>query len=128
VGNPVLSKSQESAQFLAFNVNAIAAPPPATCEVPNAPFICWSSAGNDVFRGPGINDWDMSLFKNMRFGERWRGQLRVEAYNVWNHTQFTTVNTAATFSATGAQTTANLGQYSAAANPRQLQLATRITF
>jgi hypothetical protein len=128
VGNPTQSKSQDAATFTAFNVNAIAAPPPATCEAPNAPFICWGNAGKDVFRGPGINNWDMSLFKNMRFGEKWRGQLRLEAYNIWNHAQFTTVNTAATFSATGVQTTGNFGQYSAAGNPRQLQLAARITF
>ena len=40
----------------------------------------------------------MSLFKNMLFGERWRGQFRIEAYNALNHTQFTTVNTSATYS------------------------------
>ena len=43
VGNPILSKSQEAAQFLAFNPNAIAAPPYAACEVPNPAFICWGS-------------------------------------------------------------------------------------
>jgi hypothetical protein len=64
----------------------------------------------------------------MLFGERWRAQLRVEAYNALNHTQFTTVNTSATYSAAGVQTNGLFGQYTAAANPRQLQLALRITF
>ena len=128
VGNPIESKSQEAATFTAFNVSAIAPPPYAACEVPNPPFICWGNASKDVFRGPGINNWDMSLFKNLNFGERWHAQIRVEAYNVWNHTQFTTVNTSATFSTAGVQTNAALGQYTAAANPRQLQLAARITF
>jgi hypothetical protein len=128
VGNPILSKSQEAAQFSAFNTSAIAPPPYAACEVPNPPTICWGNASKDVFRGPGINNWDLSLFKNMRFGERWRAQLRMEAYNVWNHTQFTTVNTSATFTTAGAQTNGLFGQYTAAANPRQLQLALRVTF
>jgi hypothetical protein len=71
----------------------------------------------------------MSLFKNFRFSERWRGQLRVEAYNVWNHTQFTTVNTAAVFNTNGTlNNVGTFGAYSAAANPRQLQLAARVTF
>src|SRR5262249_24840517 len=97
IGNPVLPKDQRSINA-AFNVNAFAAPTPAMCETANPPFACWGNEGKYAFRGPGINNWDMSLFKNMLFGERWRAQLRVEAYNAFNHTQFTTVNTSATFS------------------------------
>ena len=96
--------------------------------MPNQPAICQGNAPKDVFRGPGINNWDMSLFKNIPVTERWTAQLRVEAYNVFNHTQFTTVNTAAQFSATGAQTNALFGTYTAAANPRQLQIALRVMF
>jgi hypothetical protein len=65
----------------------------------------------------------------MPFGEgRIRAQLRLEAYNLFNHTQFTTVNTSATFNASGAQTNGLFGQYTAAANGRQLQLALRVMF
>ena len=128
VGNPILSKSEESAQFKAFNPNAFAAPPIASCETATPSFLCWGNANKYVFRGPGINNWDMSLFKNFRLTERWRGQLRMEAYNIWNHTQFTTVNTSATFTTAGVQTNAAFGNYTAAANPRQLQLAARIMF
>jgi hypothetical protein len=71
---------------------------------------------------------DLSLFKNILLGERWRAQFRVEAYNALNHTQFTTINTSATYSTAGVQTNALFGQYTAAANPRQLQLALRLTF
>jgi hypothetical protein len=127
VGNPVLPKNQRTFSQ-AFNTSAIASPPIAACEVANPAFICWGNAGKDVFRGPGINNWDMSLFKNMPFSERWSAQLRVEAYNVFNHTQFTTVNNTATFNAAGQQTDGTFGQYTAAANPRQLQLALRIMF
>jgi hypothetical protein len=114
----------------AFNTASIIAPPPSLCETGNPPFICWGNAAKYVFRGPGINDWDMSVFKNMPFFEgRLRAQLRMEAYNIFNHTQFTTVDTAATFNpTTGAQTNGTFGQYTAAANPRQLQLALRLSF
>jgi hypothetical protein len=128
LGNPILPKDQRSVAA-AFNTAAIGPPPVAACQVPNPPFICWGNAPKDVFRGPGINNWDTSLFKNMPFGEgRIRAQLRLEAYNLFNHTQFTTVNTSATFNASGAQTNGLFGQYTAAANGRQLQLALRVMF
>ena len=128
-GNAVLPKSQRSINE-AFNTAAFIPPSPAMCEVANPPFICWGNAGKVAFRGPGINNWDTSLFKNMPFQEgRVNAQLRVEAYNVFNHTQFTSVNTSATFNpATGVQTAGTFGQYTAAANPRQLQLALRVMF
>jgi hypothetical protein len=98
------------------------------CTNANPSFLCWGNANKDVFRGPGINNFDMSLFKNMPFSERWHAQLRLETYNTLNHTQFTTVNTSATYSAAGVQTNGTFGQYTAAANARNLQLALRITF
>jgi hypothetical protein len=126
VGDP---NHSDHSTLAAFNVNAIAAPPIAACQVPNPPFSCWGTAPRNLFHGPGINSWDTSLFKNMLFWhERLRAQFRVEAYNVFNHTQFTTVNTAAVFNSSGQQTAGTFGQYTAAANPRQLQLALRLMF
>ena len=129
VGNPILPKDQRNINQ-AFNTAAIAPPPVAACEVGHPAFICWGNANKAVFRGPGLNNWDMSLFKNMPFKEgRVRAQLRVEAYNLFNHTQFSGVGTSATFNpTTGAQTNGTFGQYTSATNPRQLQLALRLTF
>jgi len=81
-----------------------------------------------VFRGPGTNNWDLSLFKNIPIREKVRFQLRVEAYNAFNHTQFSDVNTAAKFDLQGNQVSQNFGQLSAAASARVMQLATRISF
>ncbi len=125
VGSP---NANVPAGLFAFNPAAFAPPGYQACEVPNPSFSCWGNAGKYSFRGPGINNIDMSFFKNMLFGERWRAQFRVEAYNSLNHTQFTTVNTSATYSTAAAQTNGAFGQYTAAANPRQLQLALRVTF
>ncbi|HEY3836723.1 MAG TPA: carboxypeptidase regulatory-like domain-containing protein [Bryobacteraceae bacterium] len=112
----------------AFNPAAFAAPPYQACEVAKPSVGCWGDAGKYTFRGPGINNVDLSLFKNMRFTERIKGQLQVQTYNTLNHTQFTAINTSATFSTAGLQTNGAFGQYTAAANPRQMQMVLRITF
>ncbi|RPJ61430.1 MAG: carboxypeptidase regulatory-like domain-containing protein [Acidobacteria bacterium] len=118
VGNPVLPKDQRT--FSAhFNTAAIAAPAVES----------WGNAPKDVFRGPGTNNWDISLFKNIPlYSERLSAQFRVEAYNVFNHTQFSAVNTSASFDANGNQTNLAFGQYTNTANPRRLQLALRLMF
>ena len=46
---------------------------------------------NSIY-GPGGDNWNMSLFKNFNFTENTRIQLRFEAYNVFNHTQWGTIN------------------------------------
>jgi hypothetical protein len=127
VGNAVLPKSDRSF-YQAFNTAAIAAVPYAACETANPPAICWGNAAKSQFRGPGINSWDTSAFKNFLITEHIKGQFRVEAYNVFNHTNFNGVDTAAKFNAAGQQTNLTLGQYSSAQFPRRLQLALRITF
>jgi hypothetical protein len=52
-----------------------------------------------IIRGPGLNNWDVSLIKNVTIHERLRFQFRASAFNVVNHTQFAGLNTSATFNA-----------------------------
>ena len=82
------------------------------------------------FRGPGINNWDMSLFKNFNFTERTRLQLRLETFNTFNHTQPAGINNAFGASSAGAPTTftANSGQINAYRNPRNVQLGAKFYF
>ena len=127
VGDPVLSKSDQTF-YQAFNTASVATVPYAACEKANPDPICWGNAPKYSFRGPGINNWDTSLFKNFSFTERLRGQFRAEFYNVFNHTNFSGVDTAAKFNAAGAQTNLTFGQYNAAQFPRRVQLALRLTF
>jgi hypothetical protein len=82
----------------------------------------------DLIRGPGLNNWDISLVKGIPIWERIHLQFRVEMYNFFNHPQFSTVNTTAQFNAAGAQTNAQFGQYTAAQNPRIMQWAVRLEF
>jgi hypothetical protein len=47
------------------------------------------------FRNPGTNNFDLSLFKNFALGGEGKKflQLRLEAFNAFNHTQFSGYNT-----------------------------------
>ena len=41
-----------------------------------------------LFHGPGIQMWDLSLFKQFKFTERWQLQFRAEFFNAFNHPNF----------------------------------------
>jgi hypothetical protein len=98
---------------------------------------------------PGWNNFDMSLQKNFTFNERYQVQLRLDAFNVFNHTQVNGVNSTAFFAPAegssgvqngltsppgdffnfllGTPTTA-FGTASSVRDPRILQLAARFVF
>ncbi|MEX2262097.1 MAG: TonB-dependent receptor [Bryobacteraceae bacterium] len=116
--NPVLPKSERTFDRF-FNTNAFGRPAPGT----------FGNAPKDVIRGPGSNNWDISVFKNIPLGNESRLlQLRVELYNAFNHAQFSAVDTAARFDPAGRQTNLRFGQITAANPPRQIQLSARVTF
>lgn len=46
------------------------------------------NARRRVFYGPGINNFDLALQKNVRLGEARFLEFRAEAFNAFNHTQF----------------------------------------
>jgi hypothetical protein len=48
----------------------------------------FGNAGRNIVEIPGINNWDFSVVKNTRFGERIQTQLRFEFFNLLNHAQF----------------------------------------
>lgn len=50
------------------------------------------NAGRNILRGPGINNWDLAIFKNFNFTERFYLQFRAEAFNAFNNTQFNNPN------------------------------------
>jgi hypothetical protein len=86
-------------------------------------------AARYVYRTPGINNWNLSMFKNFPIGNgKRRVQLRVEGYNVLNHTQFSTIDNTVRFDAAGAQVNATFGDATAARNARIVQGSIRFTF
>ena len=77
---------------------------------------------------PGYNNHDLSLFKDFPMSRNQKMQFRAEVYNLFNHTQFADVNTAAQFDATGKQTNVNFGKVTSARNERRMQLSIRYIF
>lgn len=82
----------------------------------------------NMLTGPGINNWDIALFKNFALREGLRLQFRTELYNAFNHTQFSAYDSTARFDATGNQVNTQFGQNTAARDPRIIQVAVRLTF
>ncbi|HUB34858.1 MAG TPA: hypothetical protein VMA31_17610, partial [Bryobacteraceae bacterium] len=81
------------------------------------------TADRRFFYGPGIANFDAALHKSVQLGETRTMELRLEAFNVFNHAQFygaAAVN--------GNVTSANFGQIVSAAAPRLIQLAARFSF
>ena len=82
----------------------------------------WGTLGHNALRGPGRDNWNLSLFKSFMLSES-RGsrfELRLETFNTWNHTQFDAVSTNLGDS--------RFGQVTSAYDPRVLQLGGKIYF
>ena len=45
----------------------------------------YGTMARNLFRGPGFDDWDFSIYKNWTFKERLTAQFRAEFFNVLNH-------------------------------------------
>ena len=50
----------------------------------------FGNMGRNSLRGPGVNKWDLSMFKNFVLGEGRQLQFRSEFFNAWNHPSFST--------------------------------------
>ncbi|MBZ5626504.1 MAG: hypothetical protein LAQ69_48650 [Acidobacteriia bacterium] len=63
---------------------------PAAFSVPAIGSV--GNAGVDIMYGPGHINHDVTLARKIALGERREFQLKLEAFNVLNHVQFTGVN------------------------------------
>ena len=82
----------------------------------------FGNAGHNSLRGPGRDNWNLSLFKSFVISET-RGsrfELRVESFNTWNHTEFNQVSNGLGSS--------NFGQVTSAFDPRVFQLGAKLYF
>jgi hypothetical protein len=76
--------------------------------------------GRNAFRGPGLINMDIALAKHFKFWERLDAELRMDAFNAFNHTNFGNPNTNI-FSPL-------FGQVSTTQGPRVLQIALHFRF
>jgi hypothetical protein len=88
----------------------------------------FGNGGPNILRGPGVNNWDMSLYRTFRMAERKTLQFRLETYNTFNHTQFSALTTTARFDRQGVQIDPLFLEPSAARSPRRVQLAIRLNW
>ncbi len=87
--------------------------------------------GRNNFHGPGINNTDLVLSKRMYLDSESKRfiELRLEGYNVFNHTQFSPISTAAGGSGVnGDLNSSNFGRVLAAASGRTIQLGAKFYF
>ena len=119
------------------------APPPTRCSTPTAATASRSTPASNWFyrpafvsptpaslavgnekrgavNGPGYNRLDVGLFRNFRIFEGTVFQLRGEAFNIVNHTNFQAVTTSVT--------SGSFGQVTSARDNRILQVAGKLTF
>jgi hypothetical protein len=109
VGNPGLSNPSMN---LWFNTSAFA-----------VPVLSFGNAGRGLIRNPAFHNSDMSLFKNIPIRERFRAQLRLEAFNALNIQGPGNANGNASTGNT------NFGRITSIANsPRDVQLAFKLMF
>jgi Carboxypeptidase regulatory-like domain len=99
-----------------FDPNAFVLPLPGT----------FGNVSRGMFRGPGLFSLDTSLFKRFAINEKVNLQFRAEAFNVTNHTNFSSPNPAV-FSGSGYSPAAGIltqtNGYS-----RQIQFALKVMF
>jgi hypothetical protein len=115
IGDILYTKRYVNGKFQWFSPNSFAAP---------ANF--YGNLPHDFLRGPGRDNWNLSLFKTFNFTERVHFELRAESFNTWNHLQFKgDVQQGGIGTAFGGS---NFGSVTAAYDPRTLQLGGKILF
>jgi hypothetical protein len=111
---------------LLFNPNAFAAPRGLT----------FGTAGRNFLRSPSRTNFDMGLFKRFAINENTAFEFRAEAFNAFNHTQWSSISLGATCYA-GPNNSAGdpsciagntFLHPTAAHNPRILQLGMKFLF
>ena len=92
---------------------------------PNSNFCTtdFGNLGRNIYRGPRQQNWDFSLIKNFKIGERQTIRFTADFFNIWNHVNFSNP----TF--TDVESKANFGQITTTkGTPRLIQFSLRWAF
>jgi hypothetical protein len=84
--------------------------------------VRFGTSGRNILRGPGVVNLDMSLFREFRLAERWRLELRTEAFNLTNTPHFSNPAANASVPASFMRIT------SATRDERQFRFGVRLSF
>ena len=90
------------------------------------------NTSRNEFRGPGIANWNISVYKTVSFNERTRLQLRLDTFNTFNHTQFVglfnSINVPNPSQVVDGSNRSNTGGVSSTFDARNLQVAAKFFF
>ena len=115
-GNPINSNYTQTLQYL--NTSAFALVPISSASsLPIRP----GNLGRGAIRGPGFWNVDLSLGKNFKIAERVQFQIRIDAFNAFNHTNLSS------FASTDI-TNGSFGRFTNTRGARVAQLNGRISW
>ncbi|HEX4748240.1 MAG TPA: carboxypeptidase regulatory-like domain-containing protein [Bryobacteraceae bacterium] len=93
--------------------------------------VRYGTSGRNIFDGPGLFQFNLSLAKSFQFTERMGLQLRCDSFNFTNTPEFSNPNTSVTAGASFGTITGTLGSGSGVngtGGGRSLQLAAKFSF
>src|SRR5262249_26214012 len=108
-----LKINHDPAKGAAFNTDCFSLPALGTL----------GTAPRRFFYGPGIQNFDIALLKDVKVGNQRTLQLRAETFNVFNHPQFYGAG-----AVDGNIASPTFGEIIAAAPPRFVQIAAKFVF
>ena len=80
----------------------------------------FGNSGRDILTGPGLQNFDSGLFKDVHIDENRRFEIRWEVFNTLNRAPFG--------NPTASLSSSNFGRILTAGNPRIMQLAAKFYF
>ncbi len=126
-GNPNQGGNQTFEEW--FNYSALQFPGNGTAPTTFPAVV--ATAGRGIIEGPPTFRVDFTLTKNIRFTEDIRLQLKAEAFNLLNHTNFNTLSLAASTPHAISPTTgvhSGFGTVLTTRDPRTMQLGVKLLF
>ena len=93
-----------------------------------APYGTFGNTGLGIYHQPTTVNFDMSMDKSISLGEKRVIRIKWQAFNTFNHTEFSSIGSTYSFNAAGANTNTTTGQYTSTLNPRQMVLTLRFEF
>jgi hypothetical protein len=89
--------------------------------------LTYGNAGRDILRLPAHTNFNVGLFKNFPVRENMHIEFRTEAFNIFNHTQWSAIDSSACYGAANCSSSQFLTATSAH-EPRILQFASKFVF
>lgn len=111
---------------LYFNPSAFA--PPALGSTITKPVLGNLGGGSGVMSLPHITNLDATMSKFIPFHERLGLRIQVQAYNVFNHTEYNGVGTGLQWDANGNQTSLSAGVFNSTLPARVMAFSVRFEF